>query len=277
MRLVAEADTLADELHAMKGALAAGDYSEPPARRRLRPGRRPAAPEEEIEAAQWHLARMQEDVHAKRMWTEALEREAEEPLGHGAVVYRLHSANHYVNCSSGQFDHLSDLQRTTPVLLTIKKGWHWWWYRDRFWWADRTLSTREIESTILAMDLSSESQREAFERAQAGLAGRNGAGSAEDAVPDDVRREVWIRDRGRCVDCGVASSLAFEHVLPIAVGGSNTAANVELRCRPCHLRRRANEAKAIVAKARIGAQAAREWGVEVKDISWPRPVDGPEA
>jgi hypothetical protein len=276
-RLVAEADALADDLHALKGALAVGDFSRLPAIRRLQSGRRPAALEAEIDAAQRRLARKQEDLHAARLWTEALEREAEEPLGHSAIVYRLHSANHYVNCSSGQYEHLSAVQRTTPVLLAAKQEWHWWWYRDRFWWVDRKASAREIELTILMMDFSSESQREAFERAQSALAGRNDTASAQDAVPEHVRREVWIRDRGRCVDCGVASSLAFDHLLSIAVGGSNTARNIELRCRPCQLRRRANESRATVGKARIGAHAAREWGVEVKDISWPRPLDGPEA
>jgi hypothetical protein len=276
VRLVAEADALAHDLYALKGALAVGDYSRLAVPRRPRSGWGPAALKEEIETAQQHLARKQEEVEAKRIWTEALEREAREPprSGESATTYRLHSADHYVNCSSGQYEHLSGVQRTIPVLLTAKNGWHWWWYRDRFWWADRRMSAREIESTILTIDLASESQREAFERAQAGLVGRNdGVSASADVVPEDVRREVWIRDRGRCVDCGVASSLAFDHVLPVAVGGSNTAPNLELRCRPCQARRRANEARATVGKARIGAQAAKEWGVEVKDISWPRPPD----
>jgi hypothetical protein len=272
VRLVAEADALADDLFALKGALAVGDYSRLPATRRLRSGRQRAALEEEIGAVQRRLARKHEEVEAKRMWTAALEREAREPSGSGrsATVYRLHSNDHYVNCSSGQYEHLAGVQRTTPVLVTAKSGWHWWWYRDRFWWADRKMSVREIESTILAIDLSSESQREAFERAQASLVGRKDGVSPADALPEQVRREVWIRDRGRCVDCGVASSLAFDHVLPVAVGGSDTAPNLELRCRPCQARRRENEARATVGKARIGAQAAKEWGVEVKDISWPR-------
>ena len=187
------------------------------------------------------------------------------------AIYRLHSADHYVSCSREQYEHLSRVQRTNPVQLAAKEGRRWWWYRDRFWWVDGSLSAGEVESTILTLDLSSESQREAFERAQANLLGGNDAASAEDVVPDHVRREVWIRDRGRCVDCGVASSLAFDHVLPVALGGSNTALNLELRCRPCQLRRRANEARATVGKARIGAQAAKEWGVELKDIGWPRP------
>ena len=186
------------------------------------------------------------------------------------TFYRLHSANHYVSCSRGQYEHLSNVQHATPVLLTARNGRHWWWHRDRFWWVDSGLGASEIASTILALDLSSQSQREGFEQAQAELAGKFDHASAEDAVPDDVRREVWIRDRGRCVDCGVASSLAFDHVLPLAVGGSNTAPNLELRCRPCQLRRRENESRATVGKARIGAHAAKEWGIEVKDISWPR-------
>jgi hypothetical protein len=274
VRLVAEADELTDDLFALKGALAVGDYSRVSAMRRLRSGRLAAALKDEIDAVQRRLARKQQEVHTKRIWTEALEREAQDPSGTGrsVTVYRLHSVDHYVSCTSGQYDHLSAAQLTTPVLLTEKNGWHWWWFRDRFWWADRKLGAREVESAVLGIDLSSESQREAFERAQAGLEGRGDGAPGEDPVPEDVRREVWIRDRGRCVDCGVASSLAFDHVMPIAVGGSNTAPNLELRCRPCQRRRRANEARATVGKARIGAQAAKEWGVEVKDISWPRPT-----
>ena len=186
------------------------------------------------------------------------------------TIYRLHSADHYVSCSSGQFEHLSGVQRMTPVRLSAKNGRGWWWYRDRFWVVDDRLSAGEIESRVLTIDLSSHSQREAFEQAQADLFGHNGAASGEGAVPDAVRREVWFRGHGRCVDCGVVSGLAFDHVLPLAAGGSNTAANLELRCRPCQARRRANEAKATVGKARIGAHAAKEWGVEVKDLSWPR-------
>jgi HNH endonuclease len=184
------------------------------------------------------------------------------------AVYRLHSRDHYVSCSKARYEHLSALQRDTPVRVTAKSGRRWWWYRDRFWWVDGRLSAREIETTVLTLDLESHCRREAFEQAKAGLVGRNGA-SAEDALPDAVRREVWIRDRGRCVDCGIDSGLAFDHVLPVAVGGADTVPNLELRCRQCQLRRRDNEGRATVGKAQIGAHAAKEWGVELKDQSWP--------
>jgi hypothetical protein len=57
-------------------------------------------------------------------------------------------------------------------------------------------------------------------------------------VPADVRREVWIRDQGRCAyvspggrRCGDRAFLEFHHVKPYALDGPPTVANIELRCR----------------------------------------------
>jgi hypothetical protein len=59
-----------------------------------------------------------------------------------------------------------------------------------------------------------------------------------DYIPAAVRREVMARDDGRCrfvaADghrCGATRLLQFHHVIPRAVGGPTTAANIELRCR----------------------------------------------
>jgi hypothetical protein len=56
-------------------------------------------------------------------------------------------------------------------------------------------------------------------------------------VPAHVRREVWARDAGRCAfigtdgRCPERAFLEFHHVVPFAVGGLTTVANVQLRCR----------------------------------------------
>jgi 5-methylcytosine-specific restriction endonuclease McrA len=56
-------------------------------------------------------------------------------------------------------------------------------------------------------------------------------------VPAAVRREVWARDAGRCAfvgthgRCDERGFLEFHHVIPFAVGGATTAANLQLRCR----------------------------------------------
>ncbi len=59
-------------------------------------------------------------------------------------------------------------------------------------------------------------------------------GVGREPIPANVRREVWTRDGGRCVDCGSRERLEFDHIIALANGGSNTARNIELRCEPCN-------------------------------------------
>lgn len=50
-------------------------------------------------------------------------------------------------------------------------------------------------------------------------------------IPSAVKREVWIRDGGKCVTCGKSDNLHFDHIVPFAKGGSSSvAANIQLLC-----------------------------------------------
>ncbi|MFN0155749.1 MAG: HNH endonuclease [Gaiella sp.] len=76
-----------------------------------------------------------------------------------------------------------------------------------------------------------------FERAGAKVKIAEGArpGShSRTPIPEKVRREVWRRDNGRCVDCGSRERLEFDHIVPVSKGGSDTARNIELRCESCN-------------------------------------------
>lgn len=53
-------------------------------------------------------------------------------------------------------------------------------------------------------------------------------------IPRDVRQRVWQRYGGRCAECGAESYLEFDHIVPVARGGSNSDANVQLLCRGCN-------------------------------------------
>lgn len=60
------------------------------------------------------------------------------------------------------------------------------------------------------------------------------ARESRDAIPSAVRREVWRRDEGKCVKCGSRKNLEYDHIIPVAEGGSNTARNIELLCEACN-------------------------------------------
>jgi 5-methylcytosine-specific restriction endonuclease McrA len=58
------------------------------------------------------------------------------------------------------------------------------------------------------------------------------------SVPADVRRLVFLRDRGRCTSCGTADSLEYGHVSPRSLGGSSASPeNIRLECRTRNRRR----------------------------------------
>ena len=57
-------------------------------------------------------------------------------------------------------------------------------------------------------------------------------------IPARVRRDVWLRDGGRCAfvaangrRCAERAFLEFHHGEPYAIGGEATTANISLRCR----------------------------------------------
>jgi HNH endonuclease len=50
-------------------------------------------------------------------------------------------------------------------------------------------------------------------------------------IPRAVKVTVWQRDGGKCVVCGRTDKLHFDHIVPIAKGGtSNAADNIQLLC-----------------------------------------------
>src|SRR5262249_29876941 len=53
-------------------------------------------------------------------------------------------------------------------------------------------------------------------------------------IPHEVKDRVWRRDEGRCVSCGSQELLEFDHIIPLAMGGSNTERNLQLLCERCN-------------------------------------------
>jgi hypothetical protein len=63
------------------------------------------------------------------------------------------------------------------------------------------------------------------------------AGAKREQITEAVRLFVWQRDRGLCVICGRNYRLEFDHVIPVALGGSSTERNIQLLCEPCNRRK----------------------------------------
>jgi HNH endonuclease len=60
------------------------------------------------------------------------------------------------------------------------------------------------------------------------------ASAGRERIPESVRLFVWQRDEGKCVRCGSRERLEFDHIIPVALGGSNTERNIQLLCERCN-------------------------------------------
>jgi len=59
-------------------------------------------------------------------------------------------------------------------------------------------------------------------------------------ISTNVKRAVWIRDKGKCVICGSNEHLEFDHIIPHSRGGSNTERNIQLLCSVCNRKKSDN-------------------------------------
>lgn len=53
-------------------------------------------------------------------------------------------------------------------------------------------------------------------------------------IPKTVQREVWRRDGGKCIECGINEKLEYDHIIPHSKGGADTVRNIQLLCESCN-------------------------------------------
>lgn len=56
-------------------------------------------------------------------------------------------------------------------------------------------------------------------------------------VPASVKKEVYLRDKGRCTKCQSTYKIEYDHIKPFALGGGSSAKNLRLLCFSCNQRR----------------------------------------
>jgi 5-methylcytosine-specific restriction endonuclease McrA len=130
-----------------------------------------------------------------------------------------------------QFASAEALQREQPMAVMSADGKQWWWYRDCFYWEDEGLTAHDVMALVL--DRERRRQRK-LDRAHAALRQESSPGPRRELIPVEVRKAVFDRDGGRCVQCGSNFDIQYDHVLPFSMGGSSTFENLQILCAGCN-------------------------------------------
>jgi hypothetical protein len=152
------------------------------------------------------------------------------------LFYRFHAGKKRATEENDNYQHrcIWDRQKNIPVDVcydTSNKR-TWWMFRNEFYWEDEGLSGKQVMALIL--DKIQQKERKIENAIARTSEQKQKITSFRQPMSSNVKTYVWQRDGGRCVICGSKERLEFDHIIPIAKRGSNTARNIQLLCEKCN-------------------------------------------
>lgn len=137
-----------------------------------------------------------------------------------------------------EFRNMAIRSSTVPVrYLTVGER-TYWRYQDR-WHSENEGLDADAVHALLTTRAMRQSDRLGRAKTIAGQ-GQLPLPGQRTSLQKDVKQLVWNRDGGACRACGATTELQFDHVIPVAHGGGNTEANLQVLCGPCNRRKGAS-------------------------------------
>lgn len=154
--------------------------------------------------------------------------------GKGPMLLEIgRKAYHLGKMSKPEFEERQRYQLKHPLRIALIDDRTYWLFQNKTYWENDGLIAEEVHALLVTRE---QRNRRQIDRAVATVAVGSSPRTnvSRRAIPDDVKQYVWTRDQGRCQSCGSTTELQFDHIIPLAMNGSNDENNLQLLCGPCN-------------------------------------------
>jgi HNH endonuclease len=126
-----------------------------------------------------------------------------------------------------------EARRHSDAVRVVDIGHRVWWVHGDVWcWENCGYSPEDVRALLTER---ARRHHRKLGRAHAMMAADGlPAQSRRQHIPTGMRQIVYERDGGRCVECTATFDLQYDHIIPIAMGGATSTANLQLLCAPCN-------------------------------------------
>jgi 5-methylcytosine-specific restriction endonuclease McrA len=150
--------------------------------------------------------------------------------------YSLQSGRRLLSArwKESEFQTIRDREADDPVALWRDGRRLLWVFHGSFYWEDEGLEGDDVKALVHQRERRSQQK---LQTARSLMRAEEQGRPTRIPIPSDLRRAVFERDGGCCVECGSNFDLQYDHVLPVAHGGATTLENLQLLCADCNRRK----------------------------------------
>jgi len=131
-----------------------------------------------------------------------------------------------------QIDAFQLDSQTEPQLIITEGNRQYWLFKGAAYWDDEDFDSSDV---LDLLEVKRIRQKQSLSRSKSLAAkGNSLENQKRSAIPQLVKELVWKRDEGRCCYCASNDELQLDHIIPVALGGSNDEANIQVLCGPCN-------------------------------------------
>lgn len=133
--------------------------------------------------------------------------------------------------SQKKIEEVNARRANEPLALLEDRRRVLWYFHERFYWDDEDLPSEDVMALALQKE---RNQRRKLQSARSLMNAEADGRPIRTNPTTELKRAVFDRDGGKCVECSSTFEIQYDHIIPVARGGATTYENLQILCAECN-------------------------------------------